>query len=324
MRVKDSLNKPGKIDAIFAHGGLTSTGGHPHTLYETQALGYSWRAMFDPEKKEEILAGRSSADDAYYLIDSLEDLDSKWEGILANHPDILKVYVYNTDSRESRIQEQQLGSYGLPEAVIQEVVKRSGDHGINVWAHVQTVADFELALKHGITLFAHMPGYGGGIGKVDLEALTVSDSTLQSLRGKNIVMSPTVSFAKYYATAWDGTKMALDTAMLEEKYEFLKTQLHRFHDAGIQIVLGADQYNATLGEEIRDIISIGAFSDRELFNILTGTPKVIFPDRKIGALKQGYEASFLVLGQNPLEDIKAIWEIDLRVKNGFHLKSSQP
>ncbi len=43
LQIKDSLNKPGKIDAIFAHGGLTSTGGHPHTLYETQALGYSWR-----------------------------------------------------------------------------------------------------------------------------------------------------------------------------------------------------------------------------------------------------------------------------------------
>ena len=324
LRVKDSLNRTGKIDAAFAHGGLTSTGGHPHTLYETQALGYSWRAMFDPEKKDEILRGRSSADDAYYLIDSLDDLDAKWDAILSNHPDILKIYVYNTNSRESRIQERQLGTYGLSEAVVQEVVRRAGDSGIRVWAHVQSVSDFEMALRHGITHYAHMPGYGGGIGKVDFEGLTVSDSTLQSLTGKNIVMSPTVSFAKYYATAWDGSKMALDTVMLDAKYEFLKTQLRRFHDAGVQIVLGADQYNATLGEEIRDLITINAFSNQELLNILTAAPKVIFPDKNIGALKQGYEASFLVLSNNPLEEIKAIWEIEERVKNGIPLPASQP
>ncbi len=45
----------------------------------------------------------------------------------------------------------------------------------------------------------------------------------------------------------------------------------------------------------------------------------IFPDRKIGRLADGYEASFLVLDADPLADFSAIEKIRLRVKQGFHL-----
>jgi imidazolonepropionase-like amidohydrolase len=46
------------------------------------------------------------------------------------------------------------------------------------------------------------------------------------------------------------------------------------------------------------------------------TPAAIFPQRKIAKLKEGYEASFLVLQQNPVEYFDAIYNIALRVKQG--------
>ena len=57
----------------------------------------------------------------------------------------------------------------------------------------------------------------------------------------------------------------------------------------------------------------------ELLNILTLTPKTIFPNRKIGELKNGYEATFLVLNDNPLDNMNNIDNIVLRVKNGIKL-----
>ncbi|MFD2587958.1 hypothetical protein ACFSQJ_13515 [Croceitalea marina] len=114
--------------------------------------------------------------------------------------------------------------------------------------------------------------------------------------------------------------MALDTVLLQKKYAFLKEQLIRFKNANITIALGADQTNTTLSEEIDDIIEIGAFNNLELLNILVQSPKIIFSDRNIGAIKDGYEASFLVLKENPLEDITAIKKIVKRVKNGLELK----
>jgi len=113
--------------------------------------------------------------------------------------------------------------------------------------------------------------------------------------------------------------MSLDTLLLKKKYEFLKKQLMRFKEANITITLGADQGFTTLGEEINDIKEIGAFSNLELLNILTLTPKTIFPDRKIGELKTGYEATFLVLNGNPLDNMNNIDDIILRVKNGIKL-----
>ena len=48
----------------------------------------------------------------------------------------------------------------------------------------------------------------------------------------------------------------------------------------------------------------------------TFTAETIFPRRKIGLLKEGYEASFLVLGANPIENFAAVEQITLSVKQG--------
>jgi imidazolonepropionase-like amidohydrolase len=47
------------------------------------------------------------------------------------------------------------------------------------------------------------------------------------------------------------------------------------------------------------------------------TVKTIFPDRKLGALREGYEASFLALDGNPIEDWQSVRRIKIRFKQGF-------
>lgn len=49
------------------------------------------------------------------------------------------------------------------------------------------------------------------------------------------------------------------------------------------------------------------------------TPQAIFPLRKLGQLSEGYEANFLVLRGNPLDDIENIHRIAMRIKNGVPL-----
>jgi imidazolonepropionase-like amidohydrolase len=46
------------------------------------------------------------------------------------------------------------------------------------------------------------------------------------------------------------------------------------------------------------------------------TAAAIFPQRKIGHLKEGYEASFLVLSGDPLADFTNVQKIELRIKQG--------
>ena len=53
-------------------------------------------------------------------------------------------------------------------------------------------------------------------------------------------------------------------------------------------------------------------------------PRSIFPERKIGRLEDGFEASFLVLEGDPLEDVANTQRIALRVKRGELLFPREP
>lgn len=50
------------------------------------------------------------------------------------------------------------------------------------------------------------------------------------------------------------------------------------------------------------------------------TPKAIFPDRRIGRFREGYEASFLVLAGNPIEQFDYVTKIVFRMKQGHVLQ----
>jgi len=65
------------------------------------------------------------------------------------------------------------------------------------------------------------------------------------------------------------------------------------------------------------IDELGVFERSTLLRLLSETtPQSIFPERKIGVLADGYEANFLVLEADPLEDFANIRKIRLRVKEG--------
>jgi len=319
-KIKDSLNKPGKIDVSFAHGGITSTGGHPHAIYETSNLGMGWREMLDPKNKEKIRNSREVATDAYYLMDNVEDVHSKWDEIISKKPSILKIYLSNLKNRSTEIESGNIGTYGLSKQVAKVIIEKAIKSKIKVYAHIETVDDFIWALDNGVTHFAHMPGYGGGYGKNNLNDFVIPDSILLKASEKNVLITPTVSFAKYYAQSWNGKEMAVDSTLLMEKQDFLRKELIRFQKAGINLAFGADQNGSTLMEEIDDLVALNAFSNSYLLSIITGSPKHIFPNRKIGQIKEDYEASFLVLNENPIEDIDNIKSIYLRVKNGIILE----
>jgi imidazolonepropionase-like amidohydrolase len=63
--------------------------------------------------------------------------------------------------------------------------------------------------------------------------------------------------------------------------------------------------------------SLEVFSKGELLRMWCDTSaRTIFPTRKIGALREGYEASFLVLEGNPIADFNRIRSIQRRFKQG--------
>jgi imidazolonepropionase-like amidohydrolase len=85
----------------------------------------------------------------------------------------------------------------------------------------------------------------------------------------------------------------------------------------VKVALGSDEYRKTAVPEARYLDELGVYSSLELLKIwCEATPAAIFPKRKIGYLKDGYEASFLVPAGNPLEDFQNTSRIEIRVKQG--------
>jgi imidazolonepropionase-like amidohydrolase len=83
----------------------------------------------------------------------------------------------------------------------------------------------------------------------------------------------------------------------------------------------------SISDEVLYIASLRVLDSRALIKTLTETtPKAIFPSRKIGELRDGYEASFLALEANPLKDLESIKRISFRVKQGhvLHLTANPP
>jgi imidazolonepropionase-like amidohydrolase len=93
-------------------------------------------------------------------------------------------------------------------------------------------------------------------------------------------------------------------------------------DAGVKIAIGSDGISGerrfvTGRDEVRFLAQTAMLSPLQLLRAwAVDTPRTIFPDRKIGDLKAGYEANFLVLGADPIEDPENLHRISLRVKGG--------
>jgi len=104
---------------------------------------------------------------------------------------------------------------------------------------------------------------------------------------------------------------------LQNEINLQRGQIRNLYEAGAKIALGSDGWSTNPLREARYLHAYDVFDNKTLLNIWTqNTPEVIFPDRKIGKLEIGYEASFLVLNNNPLKKFEAIEEIQLRVKQG--------
>jgi imidazolonepropionase-like amidohydrolase len=101
--------------------------------------------------------------------------------------------------------------------------------------------------------------------------------------------------------------------------------LKLLHDYGVKLAIGTDSPPDTSRGEVEYLRALKVFDDLTLLKMWTQTTsQSIFPSRKIGALREGYEASFLALEGNPLEDWKNARRIRLRFKQGFLMENQEP
>lgn len=187
---------------------------------------------------------------------------------------------------------------------------------LKVSAHVDTVTDYRIALNAGVDEMAHLPGYYINAND-DLQQyqLTETDAKETAKRGVWVDIAP-VAYEQF-----DPQNKSY-TEQIQKRTDAVRVQnlkiLKRYK---VKIAFGSDRYGSTPVNDVLYIQKLGVFTNLEMLKIwCEDTPESIFPNRKIRFLKEGYEASFLVLGSNPLKNFTEIKNIRLRFKQGFQLK----
>lgn len=299
------INLPSSIDVAFSNGGLTSTGGHPVALHASLAA----RGVFKGLQPSDM-EGK-----AYFIIDSTDDLASKWPRIRAGRPDFIKTFLLFSDAGKRT----KTKSQGLSTGVLEAIVARAHEDGLRVTAHIETAADFRNALHAGVDEITHLPIPDREVSP-DLADFLIDAPTARLAARRHVTVVATANIFDRPALGLAGPER--EPAYLARIRANQRTNLRRLADAHVPIAIGSDgisgeQPMVTALDEIRYLHRHGIFDNLFLLKAWTETTAAtIFPGRRIGSLQEGYEANFLVLDADPLVDITNVERIALRVKHG--------
>ena len=303
------VNVPTGVDAIFANGGLTGPGGHPLEIVRRNVARGAWTAA-------------DGEGEFYWEIADSSDIARKWPAILAQRPDLIKVYLLYSDQYEQRLRDTSaFGWRGLDPAFLPEIVRRAHAASLRVAAHIENAADFRTAVAAGVDQVAHMPGFRGDerVKLADTTPYTLSDSDARMAARRGVVVVTALGGAAELDPLGPDslTRRALDALH--------RQNLATLRRAGVRLAIGSDSYRDDSKAEAWYLHTLGAFTDSALVQLwFSETPRAIFPARRIGALDAGNEASFLALACNPLRNFVCTDSIQLRVKDGRVLAEPPP
>jgi len=300
------VNVPTSVDVAYAHGALTASYGHGVEVYEGLAVLRKPGAN-TPAEVQQLRQSRLRENDAYYIIDTAEDLERKWSGILAAKPDFLKIYLLTSEEFERRrARTDTIGDRGLEPKLVPIIVAKARAAGLRVSAHVDTMTDYRIALAAGVDEMAHLPGYYVALDTGLEKVLLTEQDARETARRKVWVIPAPIAHGD-----WIGK------AVRERSDDALRRNLKLLHANRARIAFGSDRYGSTPLDDVLHLHRLGVFTNLEMLKIWAeDTPQTIFLDRSIGHLREGYETSFLVLNGNPLTDFAQIKNIRLRFKQG--------
>lgn len=299
--VQKLLNKPTAPDVSFANGSITCTLGFPFMKYEAPVQG-----IRNPKKIEEradfIKQQRAMEGNGYWFVDNKDALKKTWPKIMAQKPGVISIYlldVQNNGGKENK---------GLTADMAKAVVKKAHKSGLRVFAHIETADDLRLGLKIKVDGFANLPGHTWD-GTGDLKKYELTDEDLKLLVKKKTALVTLLSHGQAASAANPSVK------------EFHLRTLKRLLDNGANVVVGAGDPQRGARAELNYWYMIGEIDYARVLKVLCeNTPHAIFPDRKVGKIENGYEASFLVLSDNPLLNILKIRASEFKMKNGRLVK----
>ncbi len=310
--IRDRFGGADAVDVATSTGGVTGPDSHPAEIYEALAIGaYSYEDQL--ARADEIRASRRMADDAYFVVETEADVRRKWPLILQGRPDHIKVYL-----RKSERYHEGYGKWGpgggVDPALLPLIAELAHAAGLRVAVANSSLADYRATLAAGADISTHLPCYQDSAADPDSPYYDVdvagncllSEEDARRAARKGLIST-------LITTEWEKDRPA-DLVDWERRNVALLSR------AGARLVLGSNAYGRTIAPGLIAAAEKDFLSPAEVLRLATmETPKSIFPDRKIGCLSPGCEASFLVFSADPIKDLQTISDTETRINRGYVL-----
>lgn len=287
-------------DVSYTNGAVTCSLGHPFVEYEGPASGIKnptqWGVNYDKIKTSRLMLG-----DGYWFIDNKTALNANWDKIKAQKPAALFICLLDAEANGGK------EGKGLSAEMAKVIVKKAHGSGLRVWAHVENAADLRLGLKLGVDGFANLPGSNWD-GSGDAAPYNLTDEDLKKLAKKKTPVVPLFSHAQMQAGRTDAK-------------EYTNKTLNRLFSQGVNVVIGSDDPQRTIRAELNYWYASGAVDHLQVLKVICeNTPKAVYPKRKIARIAEGYEASFIVVAENPLQNVLRARVADFKLKQGAFVR----
>jgi hypothetical protein len=284
---------------------LAATPAAPDVSFVTACItspdGYPLAAVL-PQPNPEAAAAQQQI----VLVDSPEQARAQWPAIRARGGQWLRIVLAHSERPELRGRPEHFGRLGLTPATAAELTRLAHADGRRIVAHVETAADFDAALDAGVDVIAHLPGYANTL-EAPLEALALGEAAaVRAARQRTAVITTTA------ATGLFQLAPQAQAALREVQ----RANLARLQAAGAPLLVGSDVFIGTARAELHALDALGLDRATLLRLATQDTPRALFPERRLGCFEPGCEASFLVLGGDPLADLGQLDMPLLRVKQG--------
>lgn len=189
------------------------------------------------------------------------------------------------------------------EAEIRAVVEEAASAGLHVGAHAHGGPGVDLAVAAGVRSIEH--------------GALLTDGNIEAMSGAGtwLVLTNTILFHPSGIERGDATEPTI-MAKVEQARQSMRSVARKVRDAGVPLAVGTDSMHGLFAYELEWMVDHGWTPFEALHAATAGGARLLDLDDEIGSLEPGKRADAVVLGGDPLADIKAAADVVAVIKDG--------
>jgi imidazolonepropionase-like amidohydrolase len=218
--------------------------------------------------------------------------------------DHIKIFATGGVSSEDSSLDSSLYSKDELRAIIDE----AGSNGLNVSAHAIAGPGLELSVRCGIYSIEH--------GSV------ISRDTADEMarRGIWLVLTSTIAYHPTGIEQGDARSPKIMAKLLEDRDQ-ARESARIARDAGVRIAVGTDSMHGLFGFELEWLVEQGWTPEEALLAATRNGAEIVGVDA--GTLEPGKRADLVLLRDNPLTNIKAVYDVAGVYRDGLPLVGAE-